>query len=226
MKRFIAKKQRVFLGILCLGVLFSVGCSKEKAALRESSHWTARGDSALAESEWDDAVHFYTQAIRLNPANTDALYGRSSVRLATGKEFYILARAAAGEGEVTQAKEIAVKADRDFALAAEDAASYLKIDPNAARACYVLGCVAVYQGDWDGAVDAFTKTIERDPAMASAYQRRGEVYGFVNDIENESADLKKAAELGYHSEGGENLEPDSRDGSVRTADSGQDEYRF
>ena len=33
--------------------------------------------------------------------------------------------------------------------------------------------------------------------MADAYQRRGEVYGFINDLENESADLKRAAELGY-----------------------------
>ena len=60
-----------------------------------------------------------------------------------------------------------------------------------------FGCVAVYQGDWLGALDAFSETIKRAPDMASAYQRRGEVYGFINDTESESADLKRAAQLGY-----------------------------
>lgn len=178
-------------------LLAAAGCTREEAARRESLRLTASGDAAVQNDEWEEAVRCYTSAIEANPLNTDAFYGRSSARLVTGKEFYLLARAAAGEGETTRAREIAAKADRDFALAAEDAAAVLKIDPNAARACYVLGCVAVYQGDWLGALDAFSETIKRAPDMASAYQRRGEVYGYINDTENESADLKRAARLGY-----------------------------
>ena len=178
-------------------LLAAVGCTREEAARRESLRLTASGDAAVQNSEWEEAVRYYTSALEANPLNADALYGRSSARLVTGKEFYLLARAAAGEGETTRAREFAAKADRDFALAAEDAAAILKIDPDAARACYVLGCVAVYQGDWLGALDAFSETIKRAPDMASAYQRRGEVYGFINDTESESADLKRAAQLGY-----------------------------
>ena len=178
-------------------LLAAAGCTREEAARRESLRLTASGDAAVQNGEWEEAVRCYTSAIEANPLNTDAFYGRSSARLVTGKEFYLLVRAAAGEGETTRAREIAAKADRDFALAAEDAAAVLKIDPNAARACYVLGCVAVYQGDWRGALDAFSETIKRAPDMASAYQRRGEVYGYINDHENESADLKRAARLGY-----------------------------
>ncbi len=200
--------------VLLFLFLLTGGCGREKAAQRESLRHTASGDAALRECQWDDAVRFYTDALRANPQNTDALYGRSSARLVTGKEFYLLARAAAGEGETSRAREIAAKADRDFALAAEDAAALLKIDPDASEACYVLGCVAVYQGDWLGALDAFTETIKRAPDMASAYQRRGEVYGYINDIENESADLKRAAELGYTSEEEAGA---SEDGISRTA---------
>lgn len=183
--------------LLILLLLTAVGCTREEAARRESLRLTASGDTAVQNGEWEEAVRWYTSALEANPLNTDALYGRSSAHLVTGKESYLLARAAAGEGETSRAQEIAVKADRDFALAAEDAAAILKIDPDAARACYVLGCVAVYQGDWLGALDAFSETIKRAPDMASAYQRRGEVYGFINDTENESADLKQAARLGY-----------------------------
>lgn len=185
------------VALLITLLLAAAGCTREEAARRESLRLTASGDAAVQNDEWEEAVRCYTSAIEANPLNTDAFYGRSSARLVTGKEFYLLARAAAGEGETTRAREIAAKADRDFALAAEDAAAVLKIDPNAARACYVLGCVAVYQGDWLGALDAFSETIKRAPDMASAYQRRGEVYGYINDTENESADLKRAARLGY-----------------------------
>jgi tetratricopeptide (TPR) repeat protein len=190
-----------FLTVAALAVLFLCGgCSKEQVSKRESLRWTEMGETALKADDWNEAVRCYTEALAADSTNTDALYGRSGARLVTGNEFYLLARAAAGEGEITRAREIAAKADRDFALAAEDAASLLKINPDASEACYILGCVAIYQGDWLGALDAFTETIKRAPEMASAYQRRGEVYGFINDIENESADLKRAAELGYTSE--------------------------
>ena len=180
--------------------VFSCGCDKEKSARRESARQTLNGNAALEGGRWEEAVHCYNEALHEYPRNTEALYGRSCVRLVTGKEFYLLARAAASEGETTRAGEIASKADRDFAQAAEDAAALLKIDPDSSDACYVLGCVALYQADWQGALDAFSETIRRAPQMASAYQRRGEVYGFINDLENESADLKRAAELGYTSE--------------------------
>ena len=219
------------IGIFLLIGVFSMmsGCSREKAAQKESLYLTERGNSAISATEWDDAVRFFTEAITKNPANTEALYGRSSVRMATGKEFYLLARAAANEGEYTRAREIAVKADRDFGLAAEDAASILKIDPNAGNAYYILGSIAVYQGDWNAAIDAFTRAIEKNPNMASAYQRRGEVYGHINDSENEISDLKRAAELGYTSQDDSDLfdTDDSGKTAEKTAQmSGAEEENF
>ena len=183
--------------VLLAAALLQSGCHQGDAARRESSRLTREGNAALEAGQWEEAVRCYTEALARNPRNTDALYGRSSARLVTGKEYYLLARAAAGEGESVHAREIASKADRDFALAAEDAAALLKIDAESSGACYILGCVALYQADWQGALDAFSETIRRAPEMADAYQRRGEVYGFINDLENESADLKRAAELGY-----------------------------
>ncbi|MBO7725909.1 MAG: tetratricopeptide repeat protein [Thermoguttaceae bacterium] len=195
MKRYPSRSPLLLLVLL----LALVGCTREKAARRESLRQTATGDAAMRENAWNDAVRHYTSALEADPRNTDALYGRSGAHLVIGKDSYLLARAAAAEGEMTRAREFADKADRDFSLAAQDAAAVLKINPDAADACYVLGCVAVYQGDWFGAIDAFTETIKRAPEMACAYQRRGEVYGYINDLENESTDLKQAARLGYTS---------------------------
>ena len=190
---------------LLAAALLQSGCHRGEAARRESDRQTREGNAALEAGQWEEAVRCYTEALARNPRNTEALYGRSSAHLVTGKEYYLLARAAAGEGETTRAGEVASKADRDFAQAAEDAAALLKIDPDSSGACYILGCVALYQADWQGALDAFSETIRRAPEMAGAYQRRGEVYGFINDLENESADLKRAAELGYTPE--EETEP-------------------
>ncbi len=219
MKRYCHQARYPFLLLVLL--LTVVGCTKEEAARRESLRLTASGDVSVQNGEWEEAVRSYTLALEANPLNVDALYGRSSARLVTAKEFYLLARAAAGEGETTRAREIASKADRDFSLAAQDAAAILKIDADAADACYILGCVAVYQGDWFGALDAFTETIRRAPDMACAYQRRGEVYGYINDLENESADLKQAARLGYVSQEETDAPDDeySRTAETETAES-------
>lgn len=196
MKRY-RHRHSLYAILFLVLLLAAAGCGKEKAARRESLRQTAAGDAAVRDGRWDEAVRDYTSALEADPENTDALYGRSSAHLVTGKDFYLLARAAAAEGETARAREAAADADREFGLAAQDAASILKIKPDTAGACYILGCVAVYQGDWPGALDAFSETIRLAPDMACAYQRRGEVYGYINDLENESADLKRAARLGY-----------------------------
>lgn len=197
MSRFTWQKPLLsLLFVLAAAVLFT-GCEKKEAAKESGDAEIQKGDQALEAGEWNDAVARYTEAVGKNPKNASAFYGRSSARLARGKEMYILARAAAGEGEIAKARDAAEKADVEFNLAADDAAKMIEIAPERPEGYYILGCIAIYQADWTGAIEAFSETIELSPEMACAYQRRGEVFGHINDTENESADLRKAAELGY-----------------------------
>ena len=216
MKRFVNKRDRFPLwGILFTVILFSaVGCLPQKRGTNDAADLIADGDEALTSQDWGKAIDCYSQALEKDPKNVAACYGRSGAHLAKGKEFYLLTEAAAGQQEFDKARETAVKADEEFAAASADARGILEIETDNADAHYILGCIAVYQADWNGAVESFSEVIRLRPDDPAAYQRRGEVYGHMNDSDNESADLKRAAELGYSSEFIEEVSESDEDEAV------------
>ena len=57
------------------------------------------------------------------------------------------------------------------------------------------GLRIVHSGRLGEAIDFFTKAIEIDPALASAYQNRGETYLLLNRIVEANTDIKKSKDL-------------------------------
>ena len=157
------------------------------------------GNAALISGDWTKAIDAFSAGIEKDSGKIDYYYGRSAARLARGKDAYLLARAAAGANEMEKAEMEVKRSDEDLQFASDDARKILELDPDNADARYLLGCVALYQADWENAIDLFSEVIRLQPENPYAYQRRGEVYGYIYDWENESADLTKAAELGYSS---------------------------
>ena len=151
----------------------------------------------MSARSWGSAIENYSKVISADAGNKEVLYYRSGAYLAKAKDHYNLAQSAATNREKTTAEKEAKAADDNFALAEKDARAAAALDENYSDAWYVLGCISIYQGDWKGAVEAFTKCVKLDPQNPRSWQRRGEVYQYLGDEANAIPDLKKASELGY-----------------------------
>jgi len=204
----------LFLGLTSLLWLTAMGCRPKEemdppgetaAPAQTSGDKTnlTKGDQALAASDWNGAIEAYTIQLTVNPADIDALIGRSAAYITLGRAHYDQAVESAALNEMDQAVEETRKADEAFEQGLADCEEVLKTAPNNADAIYIVGCIRLYQGEWDQAIDSFSTVIRLQPDNPYPYQRRGEVFGHIGDTVNETIDLKRAAELGYKPAGSE-----------------------
>lgn len=191
------------VGFLALAVL--AGCNRGDGPDGGNTPAAQGGDTALfdrgvrqLESEsWDEAIATFTEVLKGAPEDENILFHRASAYLALARENYRAAAEAMTNNKEELAAEKTAAADDAFEKAAADCHAILAANPDSADAHYALGSIKIYQGEWDNAMEEFSTVIRIDPNYAAAYQRRGEVAGFVGDTVSEAADLKKAAELGY-----------------------------
>lgn len=182
-----------------LVILFALnGCRpREKDGQTPIDPLLEKGNKAMNDKNWHSAIEHFSEALLISPDNTELLYRRAVVRLAQAKDHYDLAEAAIIREDIPIAEEEAKIADDLCRKVKEDSLAALKNEPKSFDIHYILGCLYIYQGDWNGAIDEFSQCIKIDPKNPLPYQRRGEVYGYTGDSMNETVDLKQAAELGY-----------------------------
>lgn len=73
-----------------------------------------------------------------------------------------------------------------------DIADAIKLDPNSATAYNVLGLLHIELGNYDDAIEAFTKALELNGKYTQAYFNRGRAYNLAEDNEPALADLNIA----------------------------------
>lgn len=153
----------------------------------------------MDDRNWGLAIDEYSKILVEDPDNGSVLFRRAAASLAKAKDHYNLAEAAANKNEITTAEEEAKNADLNFGKAETDAREAIKYNANDANAWYVLGCIYIYQGEWSGAIDSFSRCTKIRPKDPFAWQRRGEVFEHTGDNASALLDFRKAAELGYRS---------------------------
>lgn len=116
---------------------------------RIARNWRVRGYLRLLAADWQGAVSDLDRALELQPGSADALNNRA------------YARARMGE---------------DLALALDDVAAAIEIDP--ARATYydTQGLVLLQQGDSQGAIAAYQQALALEPPELSAWFGLGQAY--------------------------------------------------
>ena len=130
-----------------------------------------RGIEAHQNNNLDDAIAYYTEVIRLDPADTDIIARAYNYRgLAYGK-----------------------KGDYDRAIV--DFNEAIELKGNYTEAYYNRGTAYHFKGDHDRALVDFTKAIELNPNDPIAYNNRGTVYGKKGDYDRAIVDYNKAIEL-------------------------------
>jgi hypothetical protein len=126
-----------------------------------------RGEAFFERGEWDSAIREYTEAIRLNPDDTEAY----SIR---GRAY-------------------GMKDDYDRAIA--DFTQAMHLNPHYVGAYYYRGLAYGMIGDFDRAISDFTEAIRLNPNYADAYYYRGLAYDMKGDTARANADEAKAREL-------------------------------
>jgi glyoxylase-like metal-dependent hydrolase (beta-lactamase superfamily II)/Flp pilus assembly protein TadD len=126
-----------------------------------------QGEESLKNENYDQAIKFFSEAIRTDPKNAKAYLLRGTAFLKKG--------------------------DEEKALADFDES--LRLDSDGAKSHSFRGLVDFVKGDENKAIASFTESIHRNPKNAAAYLFRGLVYGKHNDTEKAIADFSDCLRL-------------------------------
>jgi cell division protease FtsH len=126
-----------------------------------------KGFARLGEGELDGAIEKFEAAIRLDPANSKAHFGRGRARMARG----------------------------EHASAIEDFDEALRLTPDNAAALGLRAVARHARGDYDGAIADFDRVIPLAPQVAWLYGGRGTSLHYLEDYRAAIADHSRAIAL-------------------------------
>jgi tetratricopeptide (TPR) repeat protein len=149
---------------------FLAGPSKEAASKPDPQASRAcndRGTAHAAKKDYDKAIAYFSEAIRLDPKFAGAYRNRA----------------------------LAYEEKGDLQKALEDYAVAIEIEPTNSRAYYYRGLVHVRQKEADKAIADFSEAIRLDPAFPYAYNDRGVAYAGKKRYDLALKDYNRAIEL-------------------------------
>ena len=135
--------------------------------LGEGKFKTFVSDEGRQAKIWQDAVDYYTQAIRLRPDFAEAYAGRGGVR----------------------------HLSRDARGAIEDYTQAIRLDPNQAHFYSNRGNARYNLDDWKGVIEDYTHVIQLKPQDPDAYRYRGDARYELGDKQGALADYSQAVRL-------------------------------
>jgi len=157
-----------------------------------------RGDIALAKGDFDRALYFYVEAVRLEPEHVPTLLKIGAVHRRRGDDDRALAsyrRVLAIEPDNAHALEGAglVLLDRRAHDAARDLLDRaVARDPGRWRAYEGLGVLADLRGDHEQAIENYAVALKVQPGQASLYSNRGYSRYLAGDLPGAEADFRAA----------------------------------
>lgn len=148
-----------FLIIIFLFIVFNASAQEEI--------WNAKGDKALQNGKYEDAVTFFDKAIKIDKSNKHSYYNRGLAKLYLQK----------------------------FEESAADFSVVIEMDPKYSDAWNNRGLAYNYGGLYDSALADFNKALELDDKFLEAYINRGTSLLGLGKIEEALKDLNKAIEM-------------------------------
>lgn len=169
----------------------------------DTSLYEARGKILLSMNQLPDAVKDFDSALALDPQLLEVreLRGHALVRMQRYKDAIpdltaVLqadpqnVNALSSRGKAYEALKLIDAATKDFTRVIE-------IDPQHAGADvdHELAKAKLLKGDYVGAIETFTKAIQRQPDYGLAYANRGVAYRNKGDFAHAADDFRKALTL-------------------------------
>ncbi|GHV52275.1 hypothetical protein AGMMS49579_09270 [Spirochaetia bacterium] len=140
-----------------------------------------KGDAFLEKEKYDKAITEYSEALKIEPENTEVLSERSAAY--TLNEEYVKARSDLKKwlGLITSASDY----DEDDDETKEILSAIY----------FCFGRTYFIESKWEKALEFFDKAVETNNENAMAYQLRGYVHFFKDDEDKAEEDFKKAIKL-------------------------------
>ena len=136
----------VLFGLFCLIISVLSGCIGPARGTAEWHYY--QGNRLVNQSQYDEAIKEYTEAIELDPTSAAAYVNRASAYKRMGQ----------------------------FDLAIGDCNKAIELDPNLAVAYANKASAYNGKGQFDLAIDDCNKAIELDPNLAVAYANKASAY--------------------------------------------------
>lgn len=149
---------------------YSGGLSIESRLKSETelySFYVKLGDKFLEKAEYGAVIENYTQALKINPNETEIYYKRGFAKYQLG----------------------------DYQGAIEDCTWVITNHPNYVKAYNHLGDARYQLGDFQGAIADFTEVIRLNPFDASAYRSRADARYNLGDKQGAIEDYVRAIEI-------------------------------
>jgi serine/threonine-protein kinase len=154
-----------------LGDLYAALENLQRAAELGSDNESAfdeLADSLMEEEDFGAAIAAYDHAININPNNEDYYGSRSWAFELFG----------------------------DYGAAAADLEEAISLNPDALWAYEQLADLYMWViEDLDGAIEVWSRVIDKDPENGSAYVLRGEILREIGDLEGALEDIQRAIEI-------------------------------
>ncbi|MFB3903867.1 MAG: tetratricopeptide repeat protein [Acidobacteriota bacterium] len=129
------------------------------------------GHALFSLGRMDEAFSHYTQAMKMDPQDRDARYGRGR---------YYLARS-------------------QFAMAAAEYQKLLEENPGDSGALMNLGAARALQGQFSEAARVFDLAVQLDPLNPAAHRNRGQLYEDCGQLDRAAASYREALRLAPNS---------------------------
>ena len=157
-----------------------------KIAPNDSRVWVWKGNVDLHRNDYRTAMESYTHAVQLDKANPDALFGVAGAYYVTGQGEAAMSECKAGISRfpddtrfyVSYAEMLLASPDamQQHAQAKDLLEKALKLSPQSAQAHYLLGQIALQEGQLKEAEEDFLHSLASDPDRSKTHFALSRVY--------------------------------------------------
>ena len=183
--------------------VYLAGTTREetKWEIKYASYYFNMGYASNNKGDFDKAIEYYGEAIKLDPGLAMAYNNRGGVYYDKGEYD----RAIEDSSKAIKLDPEDFKAYNNRGLAFENIGEYdraiedhdkaIELDPEYSNAYNSCGNAYYAKGEYDRAIEDHNKAIELDPDYADAYNNRGVAYINKGEYNRAIEDINKAIEL-------------------------------
>jgi superkiller protein 3 len=157
-----------------------------KIAPNDSRVWVWKGNVDLHRNDYKTGMESYTHAVQLDKENADALFGVAGAYYVTGQGEAAMSECKAGISRfpddtrfyVSYAEMLLASPDamQQHAQAKDLLEKALKLSPQSAQAHYLLGQIALQEGQLKEAEEDFLRSLASDPDRSKTHFALSRVY--------------------------------------------------
>jgi len=185
-----------------------------KIAPNDSRAWVWKGNVDLHRHDYKTAMESYTHAVQLDKENPDALFGVAGAYYVTGQTETAMSECKAGISRfpndtrfyVSYAEMLLTSPDamKQHAQARDLLEKALKLSPQSSQAYYLLGQIALQDGELKEAEENLLHSLASDPDRSKTHFALSRVYRRMERSDQAAKEFALYEKLKEREEGGDN----------------------